>query len=124
MDVLIDANFAVACMKKKIDFVSVAAGIFDRPVSWLIPIEVLGELGRLSRRKGAKTADKEAAALAIDYLKKNNAEEVVLGQGNIDRGIANYASRNGTAVATLDRGLRAQIKEKILTIKGDGLELF
>jgi rRNA-processing protein FCF1 len=125
MEIVLDTNFILTCVKQKIDFVDIAEQVIDGAIKWVVPQQVLDELGQLKDRAGMKVVDKNAASLAFEVLQGLDALIVDLGKNpNVDIGIVNYVLGTEKVVATLDRGLKNRIGNKILTIRGkDWLEL-
>ncbi len=119
MEILIDTNFILTCVKQKIDFADLAENLTDKEISWIVPQAVLNELGNLKDRKGMKTVDKEAAKLSFDILQLINPKIVELGRHpNVDIGIVNYIKDKDIVLATLDKGLKNRVENRILSIKG------
>ncbi len=119
MEILIDTNFILTCVKQKIHFENLADELFDKEILWIVPQQVLNELGNLKDRVGIKTQDREAALLSFDILKSLNPKIVELGGNpNVDIGIVNFIKNKKIILATLDRGLKNRIENKILTIRG------
>ncbi len=122
MKILLDTNFIISCINNKIDFITVAESLTDNKVEWLVPQQVLNELGNLKDRKGMKTKDKAAAELSFELLQSTNPEIIDLGKGreirNVDIAIVNYILGKDITLATLDRNLKKRINNKILTIRG------
>ena len=122
MKILLDTNFILTTAKQKIDFPSLAHEIIEEDIEWLVPQEVLNELGNLKDRPGMKTLDKEAACLGFDILCGIKPKPTVIGlklkHPNIDQGIISYIIDKPIVLATLDKGLKKQIDNKILTIRG------
>ncbi len=120
MKILIDTNFILTCMKQKIDFPNLADEIFDEKIEWIVPQDVLNELGILKDKKGMKVADKKAAEISFEILKKIDTKVVELeGKNpNVDIKIVNYIMGKKIILATLDRNLKERVKNKILTIRG------
>ena len=117
MKILLDTNFILTCVKQKVDFISLADKLFDESIEWLIPIEVLKELKELSKRKGMKIRDKEAAKLSLKIVKKIKSKKIKLGSKNVDQGIVNYTKSHNVVLATLDRELKKHTNAKVLTIR-------
>lgn len=119
MEILLDTNFILTCVKQKVDFANIIHDLTDENVKWIVPQQVLNELGCLKDQPGMKTVDKEAAALSFDILQMIKPKIVELGRGpNVDIGIVNYIRGKNIVLATLDRGLKNRIDNKILSIKG------
>jgi len=117
---LLDTNFILSCLKKKIDF-------FDEielmGIKIIIPEEVVKEIKNLSE-EGNKTTQGEAKT-ALAFLKKNKFEDIKLGTKNVDNGIVKFAKENKELIiGTLDKGIKDRIQNQILGIRGDkGLEI-
>jgi rRNA-processing protein FCF1 len=119
MKILIDTNFILTAVKQKIDIEVVAAEIIDEDIHWIVPQQVLNELGNLKDAKGMKSVDRQAAALSFDVLQQIAPEVVDVGRNpNVDIGIVNYIMDKDIVLATLDRGLQDRVKNKMLTIRG------
>ena len=123
MEILLDTNFILECAKKKIDFVSLTGGIVDEKIDWLVPQEVLNELGIL-KDKGEGGADKKAAGLGFEILEKiENVKVIELSKKilkNVDMGIVNYVLGSGIVVATMDRGLKNRLGgNRVLSVRGE-----
>jgi rRNA-processing protein FCF1 len=120
MRIILDANFLVYCAKQKIDYLEIAG---EKIV--LSPIVL--ELEKLAKKAG-KGRDKDSAKLALSVLKKNVKKKkvkIMIGVGEADKAIIEFVKR-GDAVATMDRGLKRELKgkTKILSIrKGKKLEI-
>ena len=120
MKILLDTNFIVSSAKLKIDFPSLANEITDEKIEWLVPQDVLNELGNLKDRKGTKVADKNAAKLGFEILQSIKPEVIELpGKNpNVDIKIVNYIMDKDLILATMDKNLKSRVKNKILTIRG------
>jgi rRNA-processing protein FCF1 len=118
--VLLDTNFILSCLKKKIDF-------FDEielmGIKIAIPEEVVKEIKKLSE-EGNKTTQTEAKT-ALSFLNKNKFEKIKLETRNVDNGIVKFAKENKEIIiGTLDKGIKDRIQNQILGIRGDkGLEI-
>ena len=119
MKILLDTNFILTCVKQKIDFDNIANDLFDEPIEWIIPQEVLNELKSLKDKKKIKVRDKNAAKLSFEILQSINPKIVKLkGQNpNVDIKIVDYISRKRIILATLDKNLKDRVTNKILTIR-------
>ena len=126
MKILLDTNFILTCAKRKMDFPSLADKIIDQKINWIIPQDVLNELGELKDRVGMKVQDKDAAKLSFEMLQGLNAEIVQLPSKNpnVDIKIVNYIMDKDIVLATMDKNLKSRIDNKVLTIRGEnGVEL-
>ena len=120
MKILLDTNFIVTCVKQKIDFPSLANETIDQKIEWIVPQDVLNELGNLKDKKGTKIADKNAAKLGFEILQtiKPKIIELPGKNPNVDIKIVNYIIDKDILLATMDKNLKSRVKNKILTIRG------
>ena len=119
MEILLDTNFILTCAKQKIDFSEIAESIIDENIEWIVPQQVLNELGNIKDRKESSGKDKEAAELSFELLQHLNPKIVELKKNpNVDIAIVNYILDTQIVLATLDKGLKQRINNKILTIRG------
>ena len=120
MKILLDTNFILTCAKEKIDFPSLADEIIDQKISWIVPLDVVNELGALKDRVGMKVQDKNAAKLGFEMMQNLNTEIVQLpGKNpNVDIKIVNYIMGKDIVLASMDRDLKSRIDNKILTVRG------
>ena len=120
MKILLDTNFILTCVKQKINFQEITNQITSQPVEWLVPQDVLDELGNLQDRRGAKVLDKSAAKLSFEILQNMKAKIINLpGKNpNVDIKIVNYILDKPIILATLDKNLKSRVENKILTIRG------
>ena len=120
MKILLDTNFILTCAKEKIDFPSLADEIIDQKISWVVPQDVVNELGVLKDRVGMKVQDRDAAKLGFEMMQNLDAEVVRLpGKNpNVDIKIVNYVMGKDIVLASMDRDLKSRIDNKILTVRG------
>ena len=120
MQILLDTNFILTTTKQKIDIQETMDQITSQPIEWLVPQDVLNELGNLQDKKGTKETDKQAARLSFEIIQKLNSKIINLPtkNPNIDIKIVNYILDKPIVLATLDKNLKSRIKNKILTIRG------
>lgn len=120
MKILLDTNFIVTCVKQKIDFPSLANDIIDEKIEWVVPQDVLNELGNIKDREGTKVTDRNAAKLGFEILQtiKPKILELPGKNPNVDIKIVNYIIEKDITLATMDKNLKSRVKNKILTIRG------
>jgi hypothetical protein len=113
--VLIDTNFIIYCLEKKIDFFS----YFQiHGINPLIPEEVIKELKKFSNQGNTKL--KKLAILSLEFLKKNDFEKIKLSNKITDKGILELAnSDKDLLIATLDKELKEKIKNQKIVIRGN-----
>lgn len=119
MKILLDTNFILACVKQGIDFNSFANEIIDEEIKWIVPQDVLNELSSLKDKSEIKVSDSEAAKLGFEIIQDLKPEIVKLpGRNpNIDIKIVDYIAGKNIVLATLDKGLKNRVDNKILTIR-------
>ena len=112
MDIILDTNFIISCVREKIDFLDILE--FGKPV---IPELVIEELEKLELEERGK--DREIVKLAMKILNKRKSEFrlIKLEKKFVDAGIKvlvdkSFKEGNIIGVATLDRGLKSSISEK------------
>ncbi len=111
--VLLDTNFILSCIRKKIDFFE---EIELMGFKIIIPKEVIREIKKFKDKK-------PEASLALKIIEKNSHIEIELGRGYVDKRIINYAKENPSLiVATLDKEIKDKVKNQKLVIKGNILE--
>ncbi|MCH7850811.1 MAG: hypothetical protein IH845_04175 [Nanoarchaeota archaeon] len=123
MKILLDTNFIIACVKENIYFDSLADKLFSEEIEWIIPQDVLNELGNIKDTHGIMVKDREAALLSFEILKhlKHTVVELPGKNPNVDIKIVNYLIDNPQVVlATMDKDLKSRVKNKILSVRGKG----
>jgi len=120
MKILLDTNFILTCARQKIDFDAVMNGQTSEEVKWIVPEEVLGELRGLQFGGRIKIKERNAATIGIEITTRLGPEVVKLSTtaSDVDTKIANYVTGKPIILATLDKGLKKRVKNKILTIRG------
>lgn len=121
MKIILDTNFLLTCIKQKIDLFFELNKIM--PLSRIIiPKQVINELETLKNRKELTIKERDSASLALQIIEKNKGRISFPELGkNTDKSIINYLLNNSDIVAaTLDRGIRKHLKNKVkmLTIRG------
>ncbi len=113
MKILLDTNFILTCVKQKIDFFNLSEELFDYKIEWIIPQQVLNELNKMKNKK-----DKTLAEIGLNIINLENVDIVDIGKNkNVDIAIVDYITNKDIILATLDKGLKKRIKNKILTIR-------
>ncbi len=120
MQILLDTNFIISCVRQKIDFEELANKLTSEAIEWIVPQDVLNEIGKLRDSVGIKVADKTASELSFHILQRLNPKIVNLpGKNpNIDIKIVNYILGKPIVLATLDKGLKNRVENRILSIRG------
>ena len=120
MKILLDTNFILTCAKQKIDFENLVHEMIDETIEWLVPQDVLNELGNLKDKVGTRTEDKLASEVSFKILQtlKPKILELPGKNPNIDIKIINYILGTDIVLATLDKGLKSKVDNEVLTIRG------
>lgn len=120
MQILLDTNFILTCAKQKIDFESITKELVDESIEWLVPQDVLNELGNIKDRTGERVQDKRAAETSFKILQSLKPKIINLPSKNpnVDIKIISYVLGTEIVLATLDKNLKSKIDNQILTIRG------
>ena len=94
---ILDTNFILSCIDKKIDFFEAISFI---GFNIIIPNEVIGELKKFSSNGKTKLA--QNSDLALKILGKNDFEEIYLKEKNVDKGIVKFAKENPEIAITIE----------------------
>ncbi len=112
---VLDTNFILSCVRKKIDFFE---KIKFMGFKILIPMQVIAELEKISKKGNIRFGTEAKLALAI--VKKNIFTRIDLKMKNVDNGIVSLAERNKDyIVATLDREIKNKLKNPKIIIRGE-----
>ena len=113
---VLDTNFILSCLRKKIDFFE---EIQLMGLHIIIPVQVIKELENISNSK-KKLHFKEDAKTAVKFLESKKFKKTGLDGKNVDYGIIKLARENEDfIVATLDREIRHKTKNPKLVIRGN-----
>ncbi len=108
--VLLDTNFILSCIRKKIDFFT---EVQMMGLSIIIPKQVIEEIKDLA-------FSKTESEVALKLLEKNEFRKITLHGRNVDNGIVEMANENKEwIIATLDREIQNKIKNQKLIIRGE-----
>jgi len=120
MEILLDTNFIITCAKQGIDFDAFVNGITSEEVKWIVPKEVLAELRGLRSGNKIRKKDLEAIDVGIKMIQKMNVKVIRISDKNtdVDTKIVNYIKDKPIILATLDKLLKARVKNRILTVRG------
>ncbi|MEI6849516.1 MAG: hypothetical protein WCK29_00610 [archaeon] len=108
MEVLLDSNFVISSMRKKIDFITELENLGFKV---LLPREVFQELKDL--RTSSTPADKSAIELALKLFETRKTKKTTLGNQNVDLGLIEKG-RKGAYIATLDNAIKREVDNKVV----------
>lgn len=108
MEVILDTNFIISCVLKRIDFLDELETMGFRV---RIPREVLQEMKDLKRESKIGREKRIAIDLAFDMLK--DVKKIRVGGRYADEGLI-QKGKEGTYIATLDREIKRKVSNKIV----------
>ncbi len=121
MEVLLDTNFIIACLKKKISIEEKLNEIIKDKVEIVLLNLVKKELENFKNKKNKRLEDKNLVEVFLKMLKENCISTKIkeVNQKNPDEALKVYCDKNPSCVlATLDKELRKKVKNRLITIKG------
>lgn len=111
---VLDTNFILSCIRKKIDF-------FEKiplmGMKIIIPLQVIDEIKKISRQGKGKF--KEDAKFALTLMSKNKFKRIDLYTKNVDNGLINLSKNKNYIIATLDTEIKNRTKNPNLVIRGE-----
>lgn len=117
--VIIDTNFILSCIEKKIDFIQ---KLEMEGFKILLPKQVISELEKLSK-KDKKLKSQQNSVIALRILLNNNLKTMDLKNTYVDKGIMIYLKENPEIfLATLDKELLRKTRKKII-LRDKGLDI-
>lgn len=108
MEVLLDTNFIISCVKKKIDFIS---GLEEKGFRILLPKEVYEELKDL--RLDSSPKNRAAIEVALELMAKRKVEKIGLGKKKVDEALIE-SGRKGRYIATLDAAVKRSVPNRVV----------
>lgn len=112
MEVLLDTNFIISCIRMKIDFIS---KLNEMGFKIVLPREVFQELKDLKVDEKTSRADRTAIDIAFSIFESEGLKKISLGGKNVDGGLIKKG-REGVYVATLDRAIQRAIPNKVVIL--------
>lgn len=108
MEVLLDSNFIVSCIRKRIDFLS---QLEEQGFRIMIPREVLQELKDL--RLKVPHEERALIDLAFRMLEDKRVRKMKIGGENVDMGLIKKG-KEGYYIATLDNAIKRIVPNRIV----------
>ncbi len=106
MDVIVDTNFILSCIRNKLDF---ADELKFKGFEIIVPEEVVNEI---------KKNKKPEAETALKIINEYNFKKVSLGKGYVDNGIKKYLDEHKDVyLATLDKELQRRVLNRKIIIR-------
>jgi rRNA-processing protein FCF1 len=116
MEVLLDTNFIISCILKRIDFIT---QLEEGGFKIIVPREVLQEMKDLRFRKDQTHEERIAIDAGFEMLNQKNVKKIGLGKGKVDEELIKKG-KNGYYIATLDNGIKRKVPNRIIIKKAKG----
>ena len=114
MNVLLDTNFIISCIRKKIDFID---QLEDLGFKVILPREVLEELKDLRKSPKQSRLDRAAINVAFEMFEKRKVKKVSLGKSlqnkHVDEALI-AKGKQGYYIATLDSAVKRAVPNKVV----------
>ena len=108
MEVLLDTNFIISCLKKKIDFIS---QLEELGFKVLLPREVYQELKDIRER--VPSGDRGLVDVALNIFNNKKVKKMTVGGRNVDDGLI-LKGKEGYYIATLDGAIKRIVPNTII----------
>ncbi len=108
MEVLLDSNFIIACIKEKIDFIT---QLEEQGFKVFLPLEVYQELKDLKYK--VSPIDREAINVAFEVFEKKGIKKMRLGNDAVDRELIKKG-KHGYFIATLDGAIKNEVPNRVV----------
>ena len=110
MEVILDTNFIISCVLKRIDFLDELAVMGFKPV---VPREVIEELKDLKKERKTSHEERVAIDVAFEMFEKQKVKKMKLGGLHVDDGLISRG-KEGIYIASLDRGVKREVPNRIV----------
>ena len=110
MEVILDTNFIISSILKKIDFISELQGMGFNVV---VPREVMHELKDLRAKNKTSHDGRVAIDLALELLNSRDIKKIRLREGFVDKGLISKGLE-GIYIATLDNEIRGKVPNRVI----------
>lgn len=121
MEVILDTNFIISCVRKRIDFLSELADLGFNDIA--VPKEVIQEMKDIKKRTNESFEDRAAVNVAFEMLKERKIKEITLGCKLPDEGLIKLGKK-GAYIATLDAEIKHAVPNKVVINNSkNGLEV-
>lgn len=111
MEVLLDTNFIISCVLKRIDFISELEGMGFKV---RVPKSVLQEMKDLKKENKTSRAERQAIDVAFALLEEDKRVKTTrIGGRYVDDGLI-QKGKGGVYIATLDREIKHAVPNKVV----------
>jgi len=108
MEVLLDSNFIISCIRKRIDFIDELEALGFKVA---LPREIVQELKDLKSKVGHE--DRAAIAVALKMFENSKIKKIKLGNGKVDDKLIDYGKK-GAYIASLDAYIKRSVPNKVV----------
>jgi len=108
MEVLLDSNFIISCVRRKIDFISELKGLGFKVI---VPKEVLLELKDL--RLNVTHDERMAIDIGMDVIDKSGIKKIKMGKGKVDDVLIEQGKK-GAYIASLDSYIKRSVPNRVV----------
>ena len=112
MEVLLDTNFIISCIMKRIDFLD---ELNSMGFKVRVPREVLQEMKDLRKESKVSHEERTAIDIAFDLLNGKKMKKIKVGGKNVDDGLIKKGQA-GAYIATLDREIKRNVQNRIVIL--------
>lgn len=112
MEVILDTNFIISCIVKKIDFLT---QLREKGFKVIVPREVLQELKDLKVNSRISHDEREAIDVALQMLSSKDVKKTSIGEGKVDD-LLIKKGKQGVHIATLDNGIKRKVPNRIVIL--------
>lgn len=112
MEVLLDTNFIISCIMKRIDFFE---ELENMGFKVKMPREVLQEMKDLRKESRVSHEERTAIDIAFDLLNGKKVKKIKIGGKNVDDGLIKRG-REGFYIATLDSEIKRNVPNRIVIL--------
>ena len=110
MEVLLDTNFIISCVRKNIDFIFELEGMGFKVI---LPNEVFEEMKDLKKRPGTSHDDRNAIKVAFEMFERQKIKKATIGSGKVDDMLIKKGA-SGYYIATLDAGIKGKVPNRVI----------
>ncbi|MFH1802790.1 MAG: hypothetical protein ABH864_05085 [archaeon] len=110
MEVLLDTNFIISCVLKRIDFLDELEGLGFKS---RVPLGVLQEMKDLKKEGKTSHTERQAIDVAFALLEEAKVKKTRIGGKYVDEGLI-QKGKKGVYIATLDREIKHHVPNKIV----------
>jgi rRNA-processing protein FCF1 len=112
MEVLLDTNFIISCVIRRIDFINELETLGFRVK---VPREVLQEMKDLKKELGVSHKERAAIDVAFALFGETNIKKMKLGGKNVDGGLI-ARGKEGYYIATLDKEIKLSVPNRVVIL--------